>query len=125
MNTLKKYDKLLKFMYDEFNKGNNASGHGERIQVLMNSFERISDGNRIGDAKKKIGTVSHFLRNGWIVAVDTLGNEITNPRRAFTIGRMQPTQRGREYLEEKKISTVTRVASAIAEVIGRFFKGRG
>ena len=121
INTLTKYDKLLKFMYDEYDRGNNASGHGERIQVLIAQFER-SQGIRIGDAHDQMGAVSHFLRNGLIDAVDTLGNKITNPLRAYTIGRMQPTQRGRDYLQQKRIGTANAVASVSGTFLGKFLK---
>lgn len=117
MNTLKIYNKPLKFMYNEFNKGNNESGYGEHIQVLIEHFERSSHDNRIGDAHAKIGAVRYFLKYGLIDAVDTLGNKITNPMTAYTIGRMQPTQKGQEYFQQRLIGT----ADAVASVSGTFF----
>lgn len=118
MNTLRNYDKLLKFMYDEFNRGNNASGHGERIQVLIDRFERSSPDNRIGvDAHDKIGAVSYFLRHGLIEAVDTRGNRIDKRMTAYNIGRMQPTEKGQNYLQQKRVV----VANAVASVSGTFF----
>ena len=122
MGTLKTYDKLLKFMYDEFNKGNNASGHGERIQVLISQFQRSPSGERIGDAHDQIGAVSYFLKYGLIDAVDTIGNRISKPRTAYTMGRMQPTEKGRHYLHEKRLKVADDVASVSGTFLGKFFK---
>jgi hypothetical protein len=109
-------------MYDEFNKGNNASGHGERIQVLIDHFERSSQGERIGDAHDKIGAVRYFLKNGLVDAVDTLGNKINNPRTAYTIGRMQPNQKGLDYLHQKRIGVANTIASVSGTFLGKFLK---
>jgi len=117
VSTLKKYDKLLKFMYDEFDRGNNASGHGEYIQVLIRHFESNSQDNRIGNAYDQIGAVHYLVENGLIDASDNYGNKITMPMTAFHIGRMQPTEKGREYLQQKRIG----VANAVASVLGTFF----
>ena len=123
MNTLKIYDNLLKFMYGEFKRGNNASGYGEYIQILIKHFERDSQDNRIGDAHAQIQAVGYFLKNGWIEAVDISGNKITNPMTAYTTGRMQPTQLGRYYLQQRQLNAVTKVINTIAEAFGRFVKG--
>jgi hypothetical protein len=109
-------------MYDEFNSGNNASGRGERIHVLVDHFESNSQGERIGDAHDKIGAVRYFLNNNLIDAVDTLGKKITNPRTAYTYGRMLPNQRGQEYLHQMKIGTANAIASVSGTFLGKFFK---
>jgi len=122
MNKLKLYDRLLKYMYDEYNAGHNASGHGEHVSVLVNHFEGISESNRIGDAHEKKAAVNYLLKNGWISVVDILGNPITNSTSAYVSGRMQPTEKGWEYLQQRRINAVTKIASSVAEVLGRFFK---
>ena len=117
MSTLKKYDKLLKFMYDEFNRGKNASGSGEYIQVLIQDFEGRSQDNRIGNAYDKIGAVRYLVENGLIDALDNQGNRITRTKDAFSYGRMQPTIKGQKYLQQKRMG----VANAVASVLGTFF----
>lgn len=121
MNTLNIYNKLLRFMYDEFNRGSNASGYGH-IRILIAHFERSSQGERIGTAYAKIGAVRYFLKNGFIDAVDTHGNKITNPLRAYAIGRMQPTQKGQDYLHQIRLGTANAVASVSGTFLGEFFK---
>lgn len=122
MNTLKLYRKLLKYMYDEYNNGNNASGHGEHIQILINQFQRSSRENRIGDAHDQIGAVSYFLKNGLIDAVDTSGNKISNSMTAYTYGRMLPTQKGIDYIRLGHIQTAEAVASVSGTFFGKLFK---
>jgi len=122
MDTLKLYRKLLKYMYDEFNSGNNASGHGEHIQVLIDHFERVSAENRIGDAHDQIGAVSYLLKNGWIEAVDTNGRQISNARGAYVMGRMLPTEKGVNYLKQGRIETANTLASVLGTFFGKLFK---
>lgn len=120
--TTAKYDKLLKFLYDEYDRGHNASGYGERVSVLVQHFERSSQQNRIGDALEQMAAVSYLHDSGWIDLVDTLGNTITNPIRAFTIGRMKPTPKGRDYLQHKRIDSANTVASVSGTFFGKLFK---
>lgn len=122
MSTLKKYDKLLKFMYDEFNRGKNASGHGQYIQVLISHFESMSEDNRLGNAYAKEGPVRHFLKNKLIAAVDVHGNRITRARDAYLHGRMQPTIKGQKYLQEKQMGVANAVASVSGTFFGKFIK---
>ena len=112
MNKSGEYDKLLKYMYDEFNRSSDAP----YIQVFIERFER-SQGVSFGDAQNKIGAVLYFLENRLIDAVDLSGNRITSPREAYNSGRMQPTEEGRNYLQRKRIGT----ANAVAAVSGTFF----
>lgn len=109
-------------MYNEFNKGNNASGHGEYMQVLIQQFQRSPQGERIGNANAQVGAVRYFLQNGFINAIDTSGNRITNPLSAYTHGRMQPTQEGQEFLQNKVLGTANAVASVSGTFLGKFFK---
>ena len=109
-------------MYDEFNRGVNASGYGEHIQILIDHFERSSQGERLGDAHDKIGAVRYFLKNGLIDAFDTAGNRISKPMTAYTIGRMQPTEKGRDYLRQKRMGVANAVASVSGTFLGKFFK---
>jgi len=122
MDTLKLYRKLLKHMYDEFNNGNNASGHGEFIHVLISEFERISAENRIGGAHDQIGAVSYLLKNGWIDAVDTSGRSLFNARTAYVMGRTLPTEKGKNYLQHGNIEKADTIASVSGTFLGKFFK---
>jgi hypothetical protein len=122
VSTLKKYDRLLKFMYDEFNRGENASGYGEYIQVLIQRFERSSQDNRIGNAHDQIGAVRYLVNKGLIDAVDVRGNRITIPQTAYLYGRMQPTIKGQEYLQQKRIGLANAVASVLGTFFGKFIK---
>jgi hypothetical protein len=118
MKTTTNFDKLLKYMYDEYEQGHNAHGRGEFVQVLVAHYER-SSGNRIGDAHVQAAAVRYLQKNGWIDVVDILGNKITNSLRAYTTGRMQPSQKGLEYLRQKRLYT----AEAAAKILGNFFGG--
>ncbi len=122
MSTSKKYDELLKFMYDEFNSGKNASGHGEYIQVLISHFQSKSEDNRLGNVYDQEGAVRHFIRNGLIAAVDVQGNIITRARDAYLHGRMQPTIKGQKYLQEKRMGVANAVASVLGTFFGKFIK---
>ena len=122
MSTLKTYNKLLKFMYDEFNRGRNASGMGEYIQVLIQHFERSSRGGRIGNAYDQMGAVRHFVDNGLIDAVDSKGNRITRARDAYLYGRMQPTIKGEDYIQHKRMGAANAVASVLGTFVGKVAK---
>ncbi len=122
MSTLKNYDKLLKFMYDDFNRGNNASGHGEHIQTLIDRFERSSQGDRIGDALDKVGATRYFLKNGFIDALDTRGDKITSYIAAYSKGRMQPTEEGQNYLQQKRRSAANTAVSVSGTFLGKLIK---
>jgi hypothetical protein len=121
-NKLKIYDRLLKYMYDEYNAGHNASGHGEYVRVLVAHFERISESNRIGDAHAKRAAVDYLHKNGWISVVDILGNQIRNSIIAYGSGRMQPTQKGRDYLQQKRIDAANAIASVSGTFWGKFLR---
>jgi hypothetical protein len=122
VSTLKTYNKLLKFMYDEFNRGRNASGMGEYIQVLIQRFERSSRGDRIGNAYNQIGAVRHLIDNGLIDAVDSRGNRITRARDAYLHGRMQPTIKGEDYIQQKRMGAANVVASVLGTFVGKVAK---
>ena len=66
MNKLKIYDELLRYMYDEYNKGHHAAGHGEYVKVFISRFERTSGSNRIGNAHEQKAAVDYLRKNGWI-----------------------------------------------------------
>ena len=104
-------------MYDEFDRGNKASGNGEYIQVLIQRFEESSQGTRIGNVYDKIGAVRYLIGNGLIDSLDDYGVKIIKTTTSFNIGRMQPTEKGREYLQQKRIG----FANAVASVLGTFF----
>ena len=122
MDTLKLYLKLLKFMYAQFNSGNNDSGHGELIHELITKFERNSAENRIGDPDDQIGAVSYLLKNGWIDAVDINGKKLSNARTAYVIGRMLPTEKGNSYLKQGKIDRANTIASISGTFLGKLLK---
>jgi len=122
MKTTTKYDRLLKYMYEEYDKGHHAHGYGEYLRVLVSHFERISQTNRIGDAHAQMAAVNYLRKNGWLDAVDILGNNIIDHLRAYNTGRMQPTPKGREYLQQKRMYTANAVASVFGTFFGKLFK---
>jgi hypothetical protein len=91
--------------------------------VLIENFERTSAENRIGDdAQDQIGAVSYLLKNGWINAVDISGRSISNARTAYVIGRMLPTEKGKNYLQQGSIEKANTIASVSGTFLGKFFK---
>jgi hypothetical protein len=116
------YDKLLQFMYDEYDRKQGFHGYGERVRVLIARFERLSAKNRIGNANAKSGAIRYLHENGWIDIRDTNGNKLSGLA-AFSYGRMQPTPKGREYLEQRRTRGVMKVAGNIVELCGRLAKG--
>lgn len=122
METTAKYDRLLKFMYDEYDRGHNDHGHGQRVRILVDHFERTSEKNRIGNANDKRAAVDYLHNNDWINIVDTIGAKIIDSTEAYTIGRMKPTPKGLEHLKQNRKDTFNvDTANAVASVSGTFF----
>ncbi len=120
MDALKTYGKLLKFMYDESDKG---PGRNELILVLIQQFQRSPQGCRLGDALDQVEAVRYLITKGWIGALDPRGNKLGDPTRAYSIGRVQLTQRGRVYLQQGQFEAIPGVFRPIAKAFRRLFKG--
>ena len=118
MKTFNNYDKLLQFMYTEYNK----QRHGKRVHVLVLHFERQSIENRIGNANDKKAAVAYLHKNGWIEIVNNHGEKITDSTEAYSIGMMEPTQKGREYLRQKRIDIADAIASVSGTFLGKLFR---
>ena len=106
-----KYDRLLMYMYDEWDTGHNDHKHGERVRVLVERFERNSPKNRIGNSNDKKTAITYLHDNSLIDVVDTTGKKITDLDQVYGTGRMKPTKNGREYLEKMQTDNANKIAS--------------
>ncbi len=122
VKTTVKYDRLLNYMYDEYDIGHNDHKRGERVRVLVERFERNSQKNRIGNANGKKAAITYHHDRGLIDLVDTTGNTITDHNEAYVTGRMKPTQNGRDYLQKMQTDNANKIASDSGTFFGKLFK---
>jgi hypothetical protein len=117
-----KYEKLMEFIYGEYDKSNNFHGHGEYASVLVARFQR-SSGIRFGEARAQLAAASYLLNQGWIEMVSIDGRRLSGV--LDVASRIQPTRMGILHVEDRRSfgKALTRAAGAAAEIIGRGLKG--
>ena len=116
-------EKLMAFIYDEYNASDVFKSHGEHASVILTRFVRES-GIRLGDAGAQLEYMRLLLRRGWIEIV-TLDRSTRIGARLFTYSRIKPTPEGIRHVEERRQpgQAILKIASTVAEIIGRGAKG--
>ncbi len=115
--------KLIEYIYDEYNRKDTIKAHGESSNIVLSGFERIT-GIDLGYAGAKQEVLKQLRKKGWIEVVAFDGNSIPKGR-LFSWSRIKPTIEGMEYVEGKRDmgKKITEGAKIGAEIIGRGIKG--
>lgn len=116
-------EKLMAFIYDEYNASDVFKSYGEHASVILTKFTRES-GIGLGDARAQLEYMRLLLRRGWIEIV-TLNGSNRIGARLFTYSRIKPSLEGIKHVEERRQpgQAVVKIASSVAEIIGRGVKG--
>lgn len=123
MKLSERYEKLMDFIYREYERSDSFKGHGEYASILVTRFQRYS-GISFGDAQAQLSAIYHLLRQGWIEIVSVNGSVIRS-NKLYSHSRVQPTREGILHVEERRSlgKVVMKAALTTAEIIGRGLKG--
>jgi hypothetical protein len=115
MKISEKYEKLMEFIYDEYQKSDVARKYGKYASVLVAEFER-STGIDLGDAGSQLEPFRLLYDKGWITL---------SPKSLVSYARIKPTVEGIEHVEQRRnpAKKVMKVSGDVAEIIGRGLKG--
>jgi len=112
-------EKLMKFIYDEYNKSSTFKTYGEFASVLVGRFRdrlRIE----LGDAAAQLEAMQRLIERGWIETV-SLGGKRIGRTHLNVVSRIKPTVTGIRFIEEKQQPWIKRqwpkMVSALAESI--------
>ncbi|AQY72714.1 hypothetical protein B1772_01180 [Dehalococcoides mccartyi] len=116
-------EKLISFIYDEYNRRDVFKSHGEAASVVVSQFSR-NYGIRLGDAGAQLEYIRLLRKNGWIEVV-ALDGSSTPRARLFSFSRIKPTPEGIQHVEERRKPgrVIKKATSDAAEITGRFLKG--
>jgi len=112
-------ERLIQFIYDEYQRHSVFQHYGQYPTVITKQFERRF-GIDLGDAGAQLEAINRLLKQGWI---ETKPSRTNNIQLTDRVRRLTPL--GIEYVEHsrKPGQALLGVAPTIAEMIGRFFKG--
>lgn len=116
-------EKLMEFIYDEYNANDVFKSYGEHASVILTGFSRRS-GIGLGDAGAQLEHMRLLLRRGWIEIVALDGSSVIGAR-LLTYSKIKPSPEGIKHVEERRQpgQAVVKIASTAAEIIGRGIKG--
>ena len=116
-------EKLMEFIYDEYNRSDAFKSYGEYASVILSRFTDKS-GIRLGNAGAQQEYMRQLLRLGWVEIV-TLNRSGRIDTRLFGHSSIKPTPEGIKHVEERRQpgQAVLKIASSVAEIIGRGLKG--
>jgi hypothetical protein len=123
MKLSERYEKLMDFIYKEYERSNSFHGHGVYASVIVRQFQRYS-GISFGDAGAQLSAINHIFMQGWIEIV-TVNGSVLKGEELDGYSRIQPTREGMLHVEERRSlgKVVMKAASTTAEIIGRGLKG--
>ncbi len=116
-------EKLMTFIYDQYNGSDTFKSHGEAAGVILIRFTRES-GIRLGDAGAQQEYMRLLKKRGWIEVVSVDGSSKPGAR-LFSFSRVKPTLEGINHVEERRQpgQALLKATSTAAELIGRGLKG--
>jgi len=116
-------EKLMTFIYDQYNGSDTFKSHGEPAGVIVTEFIRVS-GIELGDAGAQREYMRLLKKKGWIEVVSLDGSSKPGAR-LFSFSRIKPTLEGINHVEERRQpgQTLLKVTSTAAEITGRVLKG--
>lgn len=116
-------EKLMAFIYDEYNASDVFKSGGQYASVVLTGFT-CESGIELGDAGAQLEYMRLLLRRGWIEIV-TLDGSNRIGARLFTYSKIKPSLEGIKHIEERRQpgQAVVKIASTVAEIIGRGAKG--
>ena len=121
MKISEKHEKLMEFIYDEYNNSSTFQGHGEFPIVLVERFQRAS-GIRFGDGYAQLAAIDYFLKQGWIEIVSINGRSLGGALHLYS--RIKPTHKGNLHVEEGRKLWLQKHGRAIYEsTIAGIIKG--
>lgn len=116
-------EKLIGFIYDDYNRRGVFRSHGEAASVVVTQFchkYRI----QLGDARAQLEYIRLLKKKGWIEVVALDGSSAPRARLS-SFSKIKPTPEGIHHVEERRKPSqgIKRVTSDAAEITGRFLKG--
>lgn len=116
-------EKLMGFIYDEYNRSDTFKSYGEPASVIVTEFIRES-GIELGDAGAQREYMRLLKKKGWIEVVSLDGSSKPGAR-LFSISRIKPTLEGINQVEQRRQpgQALLKATSTVAEIIGRGLKG--
>jgi len=116
-------EKLMTFIYDQYNSSDTFKSHGEHASVILIRFTRES-GIRLGNARAQLEYMRLLKKRGWIEVASV--DSISKPGpRLFSFSRIKPTLEGINHVEERRQpgQALFKATSTEVELIGRGLKG--
>jgi hypothetical protein len=110
MKTGEVMEKLMEYIYDEYNRDSAFKSHGQGIFPLTSGFGRVT-GIYLGDAYDQREYIRLLVSKGWVCYVNKV--------------RIKPTIAGIEHVEERRNMTkkLFKVTADLSEIAGRAVKG--
>jgi hypothetical protein len=117
-------EKLMAFIYDEYNQSDAFKSYGEFASAILSRFCSQS-GIELGtDEGARIEYMRLLQRKGWIEVVSPRGKSQPGARLDI-ISMIKPTPEGIAHVEQGRDpgGAILGGAKVVAEIIGRFVKG--
>ena len=108
-------EKLMEFIYDDYQKSDATRRAGKYASVIVAEFERQT-GIDMGDAGSQLEPFRFLYNKGWITL---------SPKLLVSYARVKPTIEGIEYIEAKRNPTrhIKEFLGDGVEMLGRGLKG--
>lgn len=116
-------EKLMAFIYDEYNRSDTFRSYGESASVILSRFTS-KYGIRLGDARAQLEYMRLLKKRDWIEVVSLDGSSKIGAR-LVSFARIKPTPEGIEHVEQRRQpgQALLKAATTGAEIIGRGLKG--
>ncbi|MCX6011576.1 MAG: hypothetical protein NT134_04910 [Chloroflexi bacterium] len=120
MNIGEKLEKLMEFIYDEYESDSSFQEFGEVGSTLIEE-SGIDFGDEGGS---QVDAIRLLLEKGWVELVALNGTRIATTRITI-LSRIKPTPKGIEHVEDRRRPgrAISKAALTVAEIIGRGLKG--
>jgi hypothetical protein len=116
-------EKLMAFIYDEYNRSDRFRAYGEGASVILRRFTS-KYGIRLGDIRAQLEYMRLLKKKGWIEVVSLDGSSKIGAR-LVSFARIKPTFEGISHVEQRRQpgQALLKASSTAAEIIGRGLKG--
>jgi hypothetical protein len=122
MNVSEKDEKLMEFLYDEYQEDSVFQKHGKYVGVLIRKFEGKS-GIEFGISG--VAAMQRLIERGWIETVSVTGKRVGKTH-LNTSSRIIPTIAGFQFVEDKREPWIKhqwpKIVTAVTEGITRVIK---
>ena len=110
-----KYEKLLEYIYDDYENNETSRSYGVYASLIVTQFERNKRID-LGGPKSHLEAIRYLYQNGWIRK---------NTKNIYTSTKIKPSPEGIRHVEDRRshAKTFIKTAGNVAEIIGRGLKG--